>query len=75
MSFSVHMYAPKGYYLSQTRRVGARRWRAVKGRFRSAKNAMVAAVREMRPDDKRARVLFMTYDGYHEPIQVMECVR
>jgi hypothetical protein len=71
----VHIHAPKGYYIGQTRRIWGKRWNTVTGKCRSGERAMSRAVLKMTQDDKRARVLFITYDGWYEPNLVMECAR
>lgn len=69
----VHIHAPAGYYLGQTRRVGAQRWTTVGKQSRTAKAAMVKAVKAMKPNDKRARVLFCA--DWYDPLIVMELSR
>ena len=68
----VHIYAPPGRYVGQIRRYGHRRWEHIIN-SKTAKAAMVAAVRSMGDDHKRARVLFCT--DWHEPHIVMELVK
>ena len=70
---SVHIHAPKGYYIGQVRPYGARRWLTVTGRCRSDTAAMASAVRQMHSGDKRARVLFCA--DWYEPTLMMECAR
>lgn len=70
----VHVYAPGGYYIGQVRKHGHRRWSTVTGKCRSGELAMSKAGAAMR-GMKRARVLFITHCGYHEPLIVMECAR
>jgi hypothetical protein len=72
---SIHIHAPKGYYIGQTRPLGGKRWNTVTSKCHSSERAMSSAVLKMREDDKRARVLFITYDGWYEPTLVMECAR
>lgn len=66
----VHIYAPKGEYIGQVRRYGHRRWEQVGNPCKTAKAAMVKAVKAMGQSHKRARVLFCT--EWHEPNIVME---
>jgi hypothetical protein len=66
----VHVYAPRGTYLSQTRRVGARKWLTLPGTSKTARKAMVKAVQGMTNGDFRARVLFVT--EWQNPMVVME---
>lgn len=66
----VHIHSPAGYYLGQTRRYGHRRWTTIGKPAKTAKAAMVKAVKAMRQDDKRARVLFCA--DWYEPMIVME---
>jgi hypothetical protein len=70
-----HVHAPAGYYLGQIRGRGCRRWLTVTGQCSTATGAMSRATAKMRDDDKRARVLWITRDGWYEPNLVMECVR
>lgn len=71
----VHIHAPRGYYIGQTRRYGYRLWNTVTGRCKTAEAAMSKAVLTMSHNDKRARVLFITFDGWYEPSIVMEAAR
>lgn len=71
----IHIHAPKGYYTGQVRLIGHQKWECVTGKMRTAEGAMAAAVLHMTPEHKRARVLFITYDGWYEPNIVMECKR
>jgi len=71
----VHINIPRGHYIGQVRRRGARRWRTVTGRRQRSETAMAAAVLAMGEDDKRARVLFIDASGYYEPNVTMECSR
>ena len=71
----IHINRPTGYYIGQTRRIGARRWSTVTGHCRSGEGALAAAVRTMRQDDKRARALFICDSGWYEPTIVMEAHR
>lgn len=71
----VHIHAPKGYYLGQVRLYGHRKWETVTGERDTAENAMAQAVMSMTEHHKRARVLFITYDGWYEPNIVMEAHR
>jgi len=70
---NVHIHSPKGYYLAQTRRRGARRWTTIGGNCKTEKAAMVRAVKAMTQDDKRARVLFCA--DWYEPTIMMELSR
>ena len=71
----VHIHAPRGYYIGQIRLYGHQRWQTVTGKCRSDTSAMAKAVEKMTPDHKRARVLFITYDGWYEPSITMEAQR
>lgn len=71
----LHIYAPPSYYLGQVRRTGAQKWRTVTGKSKSLSRAMCAAIKAMREDDKRARVLLCTTCGYLEPVVVMEAAK
>lgn len=71
----VHIYAPASYYLAQVREIGCRNWRTREGKYKTARAAMIGAIRVMGRNDKRARVLLMAENGYLEPIVVMECKR
>ena len=68
---TIHIHAPKGYYLGQVRRTWQRSWRTVTGEMAEAKTAMSIAVLKMEKDDNRARVIFLT--PYYDPNVVMEC--
>lgn len=72
---SYHIYAPRGYYIGQIRKAGGRRWTTVTGQCRKDIAAMASAVKKMVPGYTKARVLFITRNGYFEPILVMECSR
>ena len=69
---SIHIYSPPCYYLGQVRGRGCRRWRTVTGKSKSMKRAMCTAIKSMKEDDKRARVLLIATSGYYEPTVVME---
>lgn len=71
----VHIHAPRGYYIGQVRLIGHQKWESVTGKLKSAEKALATAVLKMSPNHKRARVLFITYDGWYEPNIVMECKR
>ncbi len=71
----VHISIPRGHYLGQVRRRGARRWRTVTGKCRSETAAMAKAALSMGRDDKRARVLFIDNSGWYEPHVCMEASR
>lgn len=73
MSDYIHIHAPPGYYIGQTRRRGAKRWTTIGGHRKTEKAAMVAAVKAMGQDDKRARVLFCA--EWYEPHIMMELSR
>lgn len=66
----VHIHAPRGIYIGQTRAYGHRRWKTVSGDCKTAKAAMVKAVKAMTPRDKRARVLLCA--EWYDPIVMME---
>ena len=67
-----HIHAPRGHYLGQLKGFGCRKWRTVIKTRNSAKHALAGAVRKMTKNDKRARVIFCTDDGWYEPNVVME---
>ena len=71
----VHIHAPAGKYIGQIRLYGHRKWDTVTMGCKSAEQAMSSAVMFMTVNHKRARVLFITDDGWYEPNIVMECVR
>lgn len=71
----VHINIPRGHYIGQVRRRGARRWRTVTGKCRSETAAMAKAAIAMGRDDKRARVLFIDNSGWYEPHVCMEAAR
>ena len=75
MSAPVHVYAPPGRYIGQVRLYGHRRWQTVTDEWSNAEVAMSEAVLQMKPDHKRARVLFVDTEGWYEPVVVMECER
>jgi len=75
MVTGVHIHAPAGYYLGQVRRRGAQRWRTVTGKCKTDTAAMARAVLAMNSDDKRARVIWCTYDGWYGPSLSMQCAR
>lgn len=70
-----HIHAPKGYFLGQVRRKGANRWETVTGRCRSDISAMSKAILNMTRHHKRARVIWVTTDGWYDPTVVMEASR
>lgn len=71
----VHISIPRGHYIGQVRRRGAKRWRTVTGKCRSDTAAMAKAARAMDREDKRARVLFIDTSGWYEPHICMEAAR
>lgn len=71
----VHIYAPASYYLAQVREIGCRNWRNLPAEYKTARTAMIGAIRVMGQNDLRARVLLIVKSGYYEPIVVMECKR
>lgn len=70
---TVHIHTPKGEYIGQVRGYGCRKWRTVSKGRRSAQRTLAAAVRKMKPSDKRARVLFCA--EWYEPVVLMEASR
>lgn len=68
----IHILAPSGHYIGQTRRYGCRRWETVTGKSKSWRKALSNAVLKMRHEDKRARVLFISSSGYYDPILIAE---
>jgi hypothetical protein len=66
----VHIHAPSGYYVGQTRRYGHRRWKQQGEDAPNAKQAMRQALDAMTENDKRCRVLFCA--EWYDPIVVME---
>ena len=75
VSTFIHINIPRGYYIGQVRRYGAKRWRTVTGHCKTDKGAMERAVASMQRDDKRARVLFIDRSGWYEPTICMEASR
>lgn len=75
MTTYVHVNIPRGHYIGQTRGYGRRRWITVTRRHKNPEKAMAAAVVKMRPDDYRARAIFVDNSGWYEPNIVMECRR
>lgn len=77
MAVRIHVNKPSGYFIAQVKRFRARRWRTVDNERRhdSAVGALVAAVLAMKADDKRARVLWVTDDGWYDPDVRMEARR
>lgn len=71
----VHIHAPAGKYIGQVRLYGHRKWDTVTMGCKSAEQAMSSAVMFMTANHHRARVLFITDDGWYEPNIVMECKR
>lgn len=71
----VHIHRPRGFYLGQIRLVGHQKWQTIETPFDKPEPAMASAVMKMTPEHKRARVLFVTDDGWYEPVIVMECKR
>lgn len=72
---TLHIHAPKGYYLGQLRGYGCRNWRTVIKTRNSWRHAMAGAVKKMSVDDKRARVIFCTDDGWYGPTLIIEAVK
>ncbi len=70
-----HIHAPKGHYIGQVKRLWGKRWRNVTLDLLDSKTAMAIAVLRMNKDDNRARVIFVTEDGYYAPNVVMEATR
>ena len=58
-----HVLIPRGHYIGQIRGFGRRNWRTVTGRCRTDKGAMARAVKAMKREDHRARVLFIDLKG------------
>jgi hypothetical protein len=71
----VHIHAPRGKYLGQVRLYGHQKWQTVIEGCKSAEQAMSAAVMFMTANHHRARVIFVTDDGWYEPTIAMECKR
>ena len=69
----VHINIPTGQFFGQVRLRGHRNWTTVGGPRKNAKTAMIAAVKAMGPNHKRARVLFCA--EWYEPTIVMELNR
>ena len=67
---SVHIHAPKGQFFGQVRRYGHQRWESVGSPCKTAKGAMVKAIKAMGPYHKRARVLLCA--EWYDPNVVME---
>lgn len=72
MNGSIHIFAPRSYYIGQLRGIGCRRWRTMTGRCRSSNAALVRAVRKASRDDKRVRTLLCSYNPYLEPLVYAE---
>lgn len=70
----IHINRPRGYYIGQVRRYGARRRKYATGRCKSAERALSLAASDM-DGFHRARVLFIDISGYYDPRVVMEAVR
>lgn len=71
----IHLHKPKSFFLGQVRKHGAQIWETVTGKCQSAEGAMAKAVLAMKPDDFRARVILLDYDGWYPPRVVMETKR
>jgi hypothetical protein len=69
-----HVLRPRGKYAAQVRGRGCRKWRHV-AYCKTAERAMSRAAIAMKPDDHRARVLFIDNSGWYEPNLMMEAVR
>lgn len=67
----IHILRPRGHYIGQVRRCGARLWDTVTKPRRSAHHALAAAVLKGK-GMKRARVLFIDDSPYYDPLVVME---
>jgi len=70
----IHINRPTGYYIGQVRRHGARRWKDVTGKLKTAERAMSLAAARMK-GYHRARALFIDTSGYYDPRVVMEAKR
>lgn len=70
----VHINIPRGYYIGQVRRRGARRWQTVTGKCKTAERAMSRAVNVM-AGYQRARCLFCDVDGWYGATVVLEASR
>lgn len=70
----IHINRPRGYYIGQVRRHGARRWQVVTGKLKTAERALSMAAADM-DGFHRARVLFIDDSGYYDPRVVMEAER
>ena len=72
----IHICAPDGRYIGQTRVRGYRRWRTVTRRHRTALKALCMATRRMTRVDHRLRVLWVGTDPcYYDPRVVIDVVR
>ena len=71
----VHIHAPKGYYLGQIRKPWGRQWETVSKDLTDGRTAMAVAVLRMTKEHHKARVIFVTIDGYYDPHVVMEAKR
>lgn len=71
----LHINKPAGFFIGQVRKVGAKNWETVTGRCRSAESALAKALMAMRPNDKRARALWVDREGWYESHVAMEAAR
>lgn len=67
---AIHVHAPKGKYYGQIKGRGCRKWETVIVTYNSAKFAMAGAVKRMKPDTKRFRVIFCC--EWYDPVLIME---
>ena len=76
MSGYIHIHAPPGHYLPQTKRRGCRLWVNCGHKTIYRSTAFMAAAKHLsRTGVKMARVLWVDKDGYYEPNLVMEAKR
>ena len=72
---TLHIHAPKGFYLGQIRRRYARKFQTVTRELTEANTALAIAVLRWDKSHSEARVIFCTHDGYYQPHVVMEAKR
>lgn len=62
----IHINKPRGYFLGQVRHYGARKWKTVTGKCKSAESAVSKAALD-KSEWFRIRVLFVDSSGWYEP--------
>lgn len=62
----IHIYKPKGHFIGQVRHYGARKWKTVTGKCKSAEVAVSKAALD-KSGWFRIRVLFVDSSGWYEP--------